>query len=204
MPKDKTETHERILPVARKIFLEKGFEKASMRDIASEAGLTAAGLYRHFADKEAMFCALVDPVLEELEQWYSATKQIDYDYLDQENLDGMWAAGNELRLMVDLVYEHFEEFKLLLCCSAGTKYAWFLHDMVMLEQKETLAYLEAAKKRGVPVKEIDAKELHLLMTAYTNALFEVVIHDFTKEEAIHYLDTLHQFFVPGWRNILGL
>ena len=44
MPKDKTETHERILPVARKIFLEKGFEKASMRDIASEAGLTAAGL----------------------------------------------------------------------------------------------------------------------------------------------------------------
>ena len=40
--------------------------------------------------------------------------------------------------------------------------------------------------------------------AYTNALFEVVVHDFTKEEALHYLDTMHQFFIPGWRAILGL
>ena len=30
MPKDKTETHERIIPAAMKIFLEKGFEKATM------------------------------------------------------------------------------------------------------------------------------------------------------------------------------
>lgn len=42
------------------------------------------------------------------------------------------------------------------------------------------------------------------MTAYTNAMFEVVVHDFTKQEARHYLDTLHRFFVPGWRALLGL
>ena len=66
MPKDKTETHERIIPAAMKIFLEKGFEKATMREIAEEAGITAAGLYRHFVDKEAMFAALVEPVLSEL------------------------------------------------------------------------------------------------------------------------------------------
>lgn len=93
------------------------------------------------------------------------------------------------------------------CCFAvlpGTKYAWFLHDIVVMEQQETLAYMEEAKKHGVPVKEVDPKELHLLMTAYTNALFEVVVHDFTKEEALHYLDTMHQFFIPGWRAILGL
>ena len=41
------------------------------------------------------------------------------------------------------------------------------------------------------------------MTAYTNALFEVVVHDFTKEEALHYLDTMHQFFIPGWRGHPG-
>ena len=172
MPKDKTETHERIIPAAMKIFLEKGFEKATMREIAEEAGITAAGLYRHFVDKEAMFAALVEPVLSEL--------------------------------VVEQIYSHFNEFKLLLCCSAGTKYAWFLHDIVVMEQQETLAYMEEAKKHGVPVKEVDPKELHLLMTAYTNALFEVVVHDFTKEEALHYLDTMHQFFIPGWRAILGL
>lgn len=40
------------------------------------------------------------------------------------------------------------EFKLLLCCSAGTKYAWFLHDIVVMEQQETLAYMEEAKKQA--------------------------------------------------------
>ena len=204
MPKDKTEAHERIIPAAMKIFLEKGFEKATMREIAEEAGITAAGLYRHFVDKEAMFAALVEPVLSELQKWCERTRQVDYDFLEQGDLDAMWNSGNDLDLVVEQIYSHFNEFKLLLCCSAGTKYAWFLHDIVVMEQQETLAYMEEAKKHGVPVKEVDPKELHLLMTAYTNALFEVVVHDFTKEEALHYLDTMHQFFIPGWRAILGL
>ena len=75
MPKDKTETHERIIPAAMKIFLEKGFEKATMREIAEEAGITAAGLYRHFVDKEAMFAALVEPVLSELQKWCERTRE---------------------------------------------------------------------------------------------------------------------------------
>ncbi|WP_417047836.1 TetR/AcrR family transcriptional regulator, partial [Dysosmobacter welbionis] len=121
MPKDKTETHERIIPAAMKIFLEKGFEKATMREIAEEAGITAAGLYRHFVDKEAMFAALVEPVLSELQKWCERTRQVDYDFLEQGDLDAMWDSGNDLGLVVEQIYSHFNEFKLLLCCSAGTK-----------------------------------------------------------------------------------
>lgn len=204
MPRDKAETLERILPAARRVFLEKGFEKATMREIADEAGLTAAGLYRHFVDKEAMFSALVEPALKEMRRYCAQTCKADYAFLEAGNLDAMWDAENELRLMVDHVYAYFDAYKLLLCKSAGTKYAWFLHDVATLEQQETLAYMEAARKRGVPVREVEPKELHLLMTAYTNAMFEVVVHDFTKQEARHYLDTLHRFFVPGWRALLGL
>lgn len=101
MPKDKTETHERIIPAAMKIFLEKGFEKATMREIAEEAGITAAGLYRHFVDKEAMFAALVEPVLSELQKWCERTRQVDYDFLEQGDLDAMWDSGNDLGLVVD-------------------------------------------------------------------------------------------------------
>ena len=48
MPRDGTETYEKILPAAKEEFLEKGFEQASMREIASRAGISAAGIYRHF------------------------------------------------------------------------------------------------------------------------------------------------------------
>lgn len=204
MPRDKTETHKKILPAAMAEFLEKGFEKATMRSIAEAAGITAAGLYRHFADKEAMFAALVDPVLEKCDAWYSQHKDQDYEYLEQGDLESMWSQGVELQMILELVYENFDVFKLLLCRSEGTKYANWLHDFVMLEQEETLVYMEAAKQKGILVRDIRPEELHLLLTAYVGAMFEVVAHDFSREEAIHYLKTLEEFFIPGWRAVLGL
>lgn len=204
MPKDKTETHRKILPAAKKEFLEKGFEQASMRNIAAQVGMSAAGIYRHFTDKEAMFSALVDPVLKECDAWYEEHKKKDYEWLDENDLDAMWGAGADLEMMLQLVYGHFDEFKLLLCCSEGTRYTGFLHDLVMLEQKETELFLEAAREKNIAVKEIDSGELHLLLSAYVSALFEVVIHDFTEEKAVHYIKTLQSFFTPGWRAVLGL
>lgn len=204
MPKDKTETYKKIMPAAMKEFLEKGFEKATMRDIASRAGITAAGLYRHFTNKEDMFAALVEPVLTECREYYENVKTKDYEYLQQGDLDAMWSQGTELEMILTLVYKHYDIFKLLLCRSEGTRYADFLHDFIVLEQEETLAYMDAARLKGVPVRDISPRELHLLMTAYSNALFEVVVHDFTKEEAIHYLKIFQEFFIPGWRAVLGL
>ncbi len=204
MPKDKTQTHQKILPAAMAEFLEKGFEKATMRGIAEAAGITAAGLYRHFADKEAMFAALVDPVLAQCEAWYKKHKDEDYALLERGDLEAMWYQGTELTMMMNLVYENFDVFKLLLCRSEGTKYANWQHEFVMLEQRETMAYMEAAKAKGIPVREIKPEELHLLLTAYVSAMFEVVVHDFSKEDATHYLQTLEAFFTPGWRAVLGL
>ena len=65
MPKDKTEMHEKIIQTATKEFLGYGFENASMRWIAAEVGLTVGALYRHFANKEDMFAALVEPAINE-------------------------------------------------------------------------------------------------------------------------------------------
>lgn len=204
MPRDKTETHEKILPAAKEEFLEKGFEQASMRSIAAKIGMSAAGLYRHYADKEALFSALVEPAINACNQWYQAHKAKDYELLDRNSLDVMWEGGAELGLIMDVVYPNFDAFKLLICRSEGTKYANYLHDLVMLEQTETVAFMQAAKEYGVPVKDVRSEELHLLLSAYVTALFEVVVHDFPKEDAEHYLQTFQEFFYPGWRAVLGL
>lgn len=46
------ETRKRILDVALKLFMEEGYEKATMRRIAQEAGLTPGAAYYHFPSKE--------------------------------------------------------------------------------------------------------------------------------------------------------
>lgn len=204
MPKDKTETHQKIIPAAREEFLEKGFEQASMREIAAKVGISAAGLYRHFADKEALFAALVTPALEACREWYIAHRDWDYELLDQGKLEEMWAAEGDTKFIREIVYPYFDSLKLLLCCSHGTRYANFLQEIVRLEQEETEAFVRAAKKKGIPVREFRSQELSLLFNAYVTAVMGVVVHDFTLEEAEHYMKTCQEFFTPGWRAILGL
>jgi AcrR family transcriptional regulator len=52
---EKQEMHKRILNAARKIFLEKGYEQTSMRNIASEINYSAGLIYFHFKDKGEIF-----------------------------------------------------------------------------------------------------------------------------------------------------
>ena len=44
----------------------------------------------------------------------------------------------------------------------------------------------------------------MLATAMFNGMFEVVEHDFTKDEARIYIKELQYFFNAGWDKILGL
>jgi AcrR family transcriptional regulator len=51
------ETRDRILDAALKLFRERGFEKATMRDIATEAGVATGGAYYYYRTKEDLVMA---------------------------------------------------------------------------------------------------------------------------------------------------
>ena len=54
------ELRNRILFSAKELFLELGFERASMDEIAARAGTTKRSLYAHFENKEKLFLAMID------------------------------------------------------------------------------------------------------------------------------------------------
>jgi AcrR family transcriptional regulator len=59
-PKERAgEVEERILDAARKVFLERGFEGASIEEIAEAARSGKPTIYARFAGKEALFTAVV-------------------------------------------------------------------------------------------------------------------------------------------------
>ena len=55
---------DRILSAAESIFARFGFRRASMSQIADEAGLTRQALYHHYSSKEALFRAVVEQLHE--------------------------------------------------------------------------------------------------------------------------------------------
>jgi AcrR family transcriptional regulator len=52
---EKEEMHKRILNGARTVFLEKGYEQTSMRNIANEINYSPGSLYFYFKDKSEIF-----------------------------------------------------------------------------------------------------------------------------------------------------
>jgi AcrR family transcriptional regulator len=56
-------TKELILDVSLKLFSTKGYKSTSVRDIASDVGITQSGLYNHFKGKEAILEALISDLM---------------------------------------------------------------------------------------------------------------------------------------------
>ncbi len=54
-----------IIEIARKTFLELGYERASMAEIANRLGGSKATLYGYFPSKEALFLAIVNKLAEQ-------------------------------------------------------------------------------------------------------------------------------------------
>lgn len=58
----KAETRRQLVKVALRLSSEKGFAALSLREVATGAGITAAGFYRHFRDMEELGLTLLDEV----------------------------------------------------------------------------------------------------------------------------------------------
>ncbi len=201
MPRDKTENHIKIMAAAKEEFLEKGYEKASMRSIADRCGMTAAGIYRHCKDKEDLFYQLVSPAENKLMAWANDHMH-RYENDAKKNGKFVWH-DSFIDMMKVVIYPDMEDYHLLIARSKGSKYENYLHDMSEMAQSRFLKYLGEQKRAGVKVPDITQKQLHLLMTAYLTALFEPVIHNYPYKEAVGALGTLEAFFLPGWKQLMG-
>ena len=89
------ETRQHLLECAKREFLEKGYMKASLRNICKEAGVTTGALYFFFKDKEDLLAALVEEPLRQLyaimEEHYAVMRsaefltQLSTDVLNENN-----------------------------------------------------------------------------------------------------------------------
>lgn len=203
MIRDKAGHHELIIAAARDEFMTYGFADASMRRIASAAGMSAAGLYKHFPNKEEMFAALVEPACQGLMALYRQEETAERSALQNGTLTEKWENGGEAKLAMTYIYDHLDAFRLLICKSRGTRYESFLHDLAVEEEKTTVTMMDMLKAQGMKINSVREEELHLLVTANVNAVFQAVEHGFSREEAMHYADTLDAFFSSGWQTLFG-
>lgn len=194
-----------LLEAGKKEFLELGFQGASMRSIAASLGVTTGALYRYYTDKEAMFDALVEEPAKVLETSYREQQQNYADQSLQSQLDGLpEISDGSAAWMMNYIYDHFDAFKLIACCSAGTRYEHYIDTLIDIESESGRRLIDRMKEEGVPVQEMDDELIHILSSALFNGMFETVRHDMPREKAMQHMCSLRDFYSAGWFKILGL
>ena len=193
-----------LLEAGKKEFLAHGFQGASLRDIAASLGVTTGAIYRYYTDKAELFSALVEKPARELEERYRAAQKEFADQPLQDQLTELPEVSDENSWIMEFIYDNFDAFKLIVCCSAGTGYEHYLDTLVEIEANSGRALLERMEEAGQQIHQIDDALIHIVSSALFNGIFETVRHDMPRDKAFVYLNDLNEFYSAGWFKLLGM
>lgn len=200
-----TNTEAAILEAGKKEFLTYGYEKASLRRIAGAASVTTGAIYGYFSGKAALFDALTGETARELVELYRQCHE-EFAALPPQKQPGELETVTDQYIpgMINYIYDHYEVFKLLLCCNAPGASEQFFEQLAEIEEQSCWDFMAALKSIGHPVPELKSSLLHIVCRSFFQQIQEFLYHDVPREEAVECALTLGRFQHAGWAYILGL
>ena len=197
-------TRDNILRAAMAEFLDKGFQGASLRQIVKNAGVTTGAFYGYFSSKEALFNALVEPHAAALMGRFMEAQTSFAELPEEQQPEHMGVESSDcVHWMVDYICAHRQPVKLLLTRAEGTGYEHFVHNMVEVEVEYTLQYMEVLSRLGREVPQLSRSLCHIIASGMMGGIFEIVIHDMPREQALRDVDQLRDFYTAGWLKLMG-
>lgn len=195
-------TTEKLLECAKAEFLSCGYERASLRVIAEKANSSKGAIYIRYPDKRNLFLAIIQPATE---GFFTLMRQIlgQFGSLppeDQKKL-AIKRSDDGFDLLVDYIYDHYDEFKLLLCSGETVSWQEFLHCAIDIDNAATYAFIENAGSNAISSGRLTPELAHLLSSAFYTGMFEVIVHDMPKDIAIQHITRMRNFYNAGWSAI---
>lgn len=196
--------YEAVLACAKMEFLKKGYKDASLRVIAQAAGTSTGSIYTRFKDKAGLFDAIVGPAADQLKDMFVEIQE-NFHSLDdstQEAEMGEYTSRHQME-MLEYIYDHFDEFRLLLDCSDGTRFSSFVDELVDIEVEYTYKYMEVINCESVKSGVVTEDFIHIIVTAYFNGMFEVVRHNMSRDDARKYIRLLNRYHMQGFSTVFN-
>lgn len=199
MRKESEGVTENLLASARKEFLEYGFHDASLRRISADSGVSTNSIYTRFGDKSGLFTAIVKEAADELMAIYSDSIKKAGEAADISRAEDAGDEGTDL--VLEYIYRHQEEFKLIFCCSAGTEYKTYFD---RLAAKEEYYYKQFVKQFSDGGHPIDDFFIHVYCRNGWQYVYELITHDKSYEEAKEFMANVRAFTYAGWQAVIGM
>lgn len=204
MKRDK-QTKENLLKAAKEEFLEKGYMKASLRNICKKADVTTGALYFFFQDKEDLFGALVEKPLREIYAIMKAHYEEEATLLPEDLLalggvlDPVHGSRDyEAALgVVEYIYQYQDEFLLLLTKAQGSRYENCMDEFIELSETHYRRMAEMMD-RTTGKKGMDEDILHCVVHLQMETFTQPITHGLEKERAKKQIASMVKFLMGGW------
>ena len=187
----------RIIEAARHEFMEKGFEKSSLRKIASSADLTVGAIYTRYKTKDQLFCSLVQPLINNIEATFSRLKD---EYSKSTTSADIKSFLNTIKiesdLIIHLLFDDYNTSVLLLCRSVGSSLENFFDILVQRKIDETIAFFKSTE-----IRHPDDKVLKLLISSQFHMYYQIINEGYSLEEAKEIMDSAVKYNTAGWLSL---
>lgn len=170
------ETRELILKSATEIFLEAGYQEASMRKIAAKAGITAGAIYKYFSGKEEMFEEIFRAGGRKLLSMTEAMMGIDFTSLSDEALVQVLYSKISLQTL-DLLQEDIKLFHMLLKNDSGSYLERFRTIYIKRCTEFSMNYYWELYRRGISTKKLSEKTIYMLSSSEFSMICEMIADD---------------------------
>lgn len=186
-----------IVQAASKEFLDKGFEKASLRQIVKNAGTTLGNFYNYYDSKEALYASIV-------ENAYYGMLHLINNHHEWERKDELWEIQDvevwrrELKILIQpFIPAITTPFVILIEGSAGTKFSHAKEDLLQILESHFIEHMDEFNPhyQQAKIARVLAEQLvYALVMIVKNYEDESVRHDLIVEEIL--------FFAIGVMGIL--
>ena len=184
-----------LIEAAKKEFLEKGYNKASLRNICAKAGMTTGALYFFFDNKEDLYSSIVNPPIEELKRMIIEHFKEDRDFMtniksmDLGNLDHSDIA----EMLVKHIYKNYDSFILLLSGSKDGALDEVIDEFVDLIEKSTVLMVKDSK-----FYTYDPFMTHWMAHTTVDSVAHVIKHEKDESKAQKRIQSIMNYLVIGY------
>ena len=203
MSYDYEKTHQMILESALNTFKEIGFRNASIRNICRDAGVTNGAFYAHFESKDDLFASLVSEKLNVFNETYQEMSDINIQSVD-DIIRMFDMSYSSIETLIHYVYSERDVFTLILKSSDGTSYEHFISDLINEECKNTMIFLESAKKFMKRPENISERIIRMGASMVINSMLDAFLEGVSEEDNIRETKIASDFCIAGYKELLGL
>lgn len=173
-------TRGKILKSAIEIFLEVGYQEASMRKIAARAGITAGAIYKHFSGKEEMFGEIFEAYGRKLIGITESMMGVDFSAMTDEELRKLLYKGASEQTF-NMLEDDMRLFHMLLKNDSG-KYMDRFCD-IYIERCAGFAanYYEELYRRKIAGRRFSKQTYHMLAVSEFSMVCEIIADDSCKD-----------------------